>query len=74
MLIQLGLMPEYLPFPRAALQNGHAAKGEVNGASAPEKETEYKVPATGVDIARKMRDKDSVVSNEMFGWGLRAKQ
>jgi carboxymethylenebutenolidase len=68
-LIQLGLMPEYLPFPRAML-NGDAEKFVTNG-DAP-KRLEYRVPATGLDQPRKLREKDSVPSNGMFEYRVRS--
>jgi carboxymethylenebutenolidase len=61
-LFQLGLMPEYLPFPYQ-LPNG--AK------PAPGKKFEYRVPAAGVETAKKMLDKNSLPSNEMFGFKVR---
>ncbi|KAH8169368.1 LEA domain protein [Sarocladium implicatum] len=57
-LRQLRLMPEYLPF-----DHPH-----------PEGKTgrwEYKVPVTGVDTAQKMRDRNSVQSNQMFEYKIR---
>lgn len=61
-LVQLGLMPEYLPFPYA-LPDGTVA--------GPGKTFEYRVPAAGVDTARKILDKDSVPSNQMIGFEVR---
>lgn len=60
-LRQLGLLPEYLPFPHA-LPDGK--KGE----------WEYKVPVLGIEVAEKMRDRNAVKSNEMFGFQMREKQ
>lgn len=61
-LRQLGLLPEYLPYPHA-LPEGH---GFPQGAS-----IEYRVPAAGIDTAKKMRDRNSVESNEMFSFRVR---
>ncbi|KAJ4375345.1 hypothetical protein N0V83_002431 [Neocucurbitaria cava] len=61
-LRQLGLLPEYLPFPHP-LPEGHAVP---LGAT-----VQYRVPASGIDIARKMRDKNSVDSNGMFNFKVR---
>lgn len=58
-LAQLGLMPQYLPFP-------YPVKGQEDGAK-----FEYRVPVLGVDTAKKMRDRNSVVSNEMFNFKVR---
>ncbi|KAJ1335666.1 carboxymethylenebutenolidase [Microdochium nivale] len=58
-LFQLGLMPEYLPFPYPVV-----------GADAGKK-VEYRVPGTGVDTARKLADETSVPSNEMFKFAHR---
>lgn len=56
-LMQLGLMPSHLPFPYGSPKDG--------------KKLEYRVPAAGVETAQKMRDKNSMESNEMFSFGLR---
>lgn len=64
-LRQLGLLPEYLPFPY--LVPGHASSNEG-------KSIEYKVPVGGSEVARKMRDRDSVPSNEMFECRVRIRQ
>ncbi|EEU34097.1 uncharacterized protein NECHADRAFT_49897 [Fusarium vanettenii 77-13-4] len=52
-LKQLGLMPEYLPFPYD-LPDAKAGSFE------------YRVPVAGSEGAEKMRDRNSVPSNEMF--------
>lgn len=62
-LTQLGLMPEYLPFPYPLPDD---AKGRKKS-----KKVEYRVPVGGVEVAEKMRDRGSVVSNEMFGFKVR---
>lgn len=61
-LCQLGLMPEYLPFPYA-LPDGRK--------SGSKKSFEYRVPGAGFDTAKKMRDKNSVPSNFMFDYKIR---
>lgn len=61
-LRQLGLLPEYLPFPYA-LPEGMAA-----GAG---KSFEYRLPVAGIETAHKMRDRNAGPSNEMFTFELR---
>lgn len=61
-LRQVGLLPEYLPFPYA-LPGGKAAS--------PGKNLEYRLPVAGVETAHKMRDRNAVSSNEMFGFEVR---
>lgn len=61
-LRQLGLLPEYLPFPYA-LPDGRTP--------APGKRFEYRVPAAGVQTADKAVDESSVASNEMLGFDIR---
>lgn len=61
-LRQLGLLPEYLPFPHP-IPNVQP--------SAPGKTFEYRVPVGGLEPANKMRDRNSVPSNEMFGYKIR---
>ncbi|KAF3001235.1 hypothetical protein E8E13_002641 [Curvularia kusanoi] len=61
-LRQLGLLPEYLPFPHA-LPDGRKP--------APGKSFEYKVPVAGTDTADKMRDRNLVQSNQMFDFKIR---
>jgi len=56
-LVQLGLMPEYLPYPYPLLDGSKPGKG---------KKFEYKVPAAGANTAKKILDKNSVSSNKMF--------
>lgn len=58
-LAQLGLIPQYLPFP-------YPVAGQKEGAK-----YEYRVPVTGLDTAAKMRDRNSVASNEMFSYKVR---
>lgn len=61
-LIQLGLMPEYLPFPYPLPNEKTAAPG---------KRFEYRVPAAGIDISTKMLDKNALPSNGMFEYKVR---
>ncbi|KAM6519002.1 hypothetical protein FALCPG4_012658 [Fusarium falciforme] len=61
-LRQLGLLPEYLPFPYA-LPDGRTAS---NGSC-----FEYRVPVGGPETADKMRDRNGVSSNEMFKFEIR---
>ncbi|XWW93355.1 hypothetical protein V2A60_001288 [Cordyceps javanica] len=58
-LRQLGLMPEYLPFPYPV-------------AGAPESAVvEYRVPVLGTETADKLRNRKKVPSNEMFQFRAR---
>lgn len=61
-LRQLGLLPEYLPFPYPLPDGKVAAEG---------KQFEYRVPVAGTETADKMRDKNSVPSNSMFAYQIR---
>jgi len=61
-LRQLGLMPEYLPFPYDLPDGRKPAKG---------KRFEYRVPTAGVETALKLVDESSVESNEMLGFEIR---
>lgn len=61
-LVQLGLMPEYLPFPYD-LPDGRKP--------APGKRFEYRVPAAGVETANKLVDETSEPSNEMLKFEIR---
>lgn len=56
-LIQLGLLPDYLPFPYPLEDGSHPAPG---------KHFEYRVPGAGVDTVLKILDKNSVSSNNML--------
>lgn len=71
-LIQLGLLPEYLAFPPALLNGSAATSGLPNGGAANPKSLEYRVPAAGLETAKKLRDKDSFESNAMFEYRLRS--
>ena len=55
-------MPEYLPYPYALPDGRKPAEGH---------QFEYRVPIGGVEIANKMRLKESVESNEMFEYKIR---
>lgn len=71
-LAQLGLLPEYLPFPYA-VPNGSNGTNGVNGTSGAEhKQWEYRVPVAGIQTAQKMRDRNAVLSNQMFEYKPRA--
>ncbi|KAK8122957.1 hypothetical protein PG984_011627 [Apiospora sp. TS-2023a] len=59
LLRQLGLLPEYLPFPYLMVS---AQPGE---------KFEYRVPVADVESASKLRDESSVDSNVMLGYGPR---
>lgn len=61
-LRQLGLLPEYLPFPHP-LPDGRKP--------APGMGFEYRVPVAGTDTANKMRDRNLVLSNQMFDFKIR---
>lgn len=61
-LRQLGLLPEYLPYPYP-LTNGQTP--------GPGKRFEYRVPVGGVETAEKLLDETAVVSNAMFEFAVR---
>lgn len=61
-LVQLGLMLEYLPYPYA-LPGGRLPP--------PGKRFEYRVPAAGAKTADKLKDEHSVPSNQMFEYAIR---
>ncbi|CAI7629717.1 unnamed protein product [Penicillium glandicola] len=61
-LFQLGLMPEYLPYPYPLPDGTCAGAG---------KRFEYRVPGAGRETAEKMKDKNSVESNGMFEHRIR---
>lgn len=61
-LVQLGLMPPYLPYPYAL------ADGSLPG---PGKKFEYRVPAAGAECASKLQNEHLVASNGMFEYGVR---
>ncbi|KAF2498322.1 carboxymethylenebutenolidase [Lophium mytilinum] len=60
-LVQLGLLPEYLPFP-------YPIDGRTAGAGM---RFEVKVPAGGHEVAKKLMDESAVQSNGMFENGVR---
>ena len=62
MLRQLNLLPEYLPFPYALPDGRMPEQG---------KRFEYRVPVAGTETAEKMRDRNAVRSNQMFGFEVR---
>ena len=90
-LAQLGLMPQYLPFPYPVEQKKEGVNGHTNGINGTNgtndhhngtnghavngdahiKKYEYRVPVAGVEVAKKMLDRNSVPSNEMFEWKIR---
>lgn len=61
-LIQLGLMPEYLPYPYPLPDGGKPSPG---------KRFQFRVPAAGVELSMKMVDKNKVPSNGMFEYKIR---
>ncbi|KAK3182202.1 hypothetical protein K4F52_006571 [Lecanicillium sp. MT-2017a] len=64
LLRQLGLMPEYLPFPYPVENNNDSSGGAL----------EYRVPVAGVETANKVLDRHAVPSNEMFSFKPRARE
>ena len=61
-LRQLGLLPEYLPFPYPLPKDREQAVG---------KRVEYRVPVAGGVTARKLADENVVFSNEMIAFETR---
>ncbi|KAI5867374.1 carboxymethylenebutenolidase [Durotheca rogersii] len=61
LLRQLGLLPDYLPFP-------YPVSGEAAASAA---SWEYRLPVAGVESAEKLASQSSVVSNTMLGYGCR---
>jgi carboxymethylenebutenolidase len=61
-LVQLGLLPEYLPYPYP-LPDGSVP--------APGNRFEYRVPAAGIECAEKLQNEDSAPSNRMFEYKIR---
>lgn len=72
-LRQLGLMPEYLPFPYPIPPESgkEGARAGQDGATAAGGSVEYRVPVTGIDTAKKLRDRNSAPSNAMFDYKIR---
>jgi len=69
-LNQLGLLPEYLPYVRA----GKASPDGVPGGDEVPLEgqsLEYRLPVAGIETAEKLKDKNGVVSNQMFQFQVR---
>jgi carboxymethylenebutenolidase len=62
-LSQLGLLPEYLPYPYPV---GDSSSGKESDGK-----YEYRLPVAGVESATKLREKNSVASNQMFEYGVR---
>ncbi|KAI4745079.1 hypothetical protein E4T50_04565 [Aureobasidium sp. EXF-12298] len=60
-LVQLGLLPEYLPF-------AYPIEGKT---AAPGKHFEYRVPAAGVETAEKLVNESAVESNQMLKFAIR---
>ncbi|KAK8132213.1 carboxymethylenebutenolidase [Apiospora kogelbergensis] len=58
-LRQLGLLPDYLPFPYP-IDSAHS-----------EEKMEYQLPVAGVESANKLRDESAVDSNAMLAYGPR---
>ncbi|KAK3389761.1 hypothetical protein B0H63DRAFT_103742 [Podospora didyma] len=61
-LRQLGLLPEYLPFPYPVPGVDDASKV---------KNFEYRVPVAGAETAQKLLDENAVASNEMLQFAVR---
>jgi len=64
-LRQLGLLPDYLPFPYP-LPEGHALPADAK--------LEYRLPVLGIETADKLRNRKSVTSNQMFKYAVREKK
>ncbi|PGH04109.1 hypothetical protein AJ80_08571 [Polytolypa hystricis UAMH7299] len=62
MLKQLGLLPDYLPFPYP-LADGQTPR--------PGKQFEYRLPVSGAEAADKLTDENSHESNKMFEFKVR---
>lgn len=61
-LRQIGLLPEFLPYPYPLPGREAMASG---------KTLEYRVPVGGIETANKMRDRNAIPSNEMFEFQIR---
>ena len=57
-LVQLDLLPEYLPFP-------YPVGGKCD------KKFEFRLPSTGINTAVKLRDRNGTESNEMLEFKVR---
>jgi carboxymethylenebutenolidase len=64
-LRQLGLLPEYLPFPYPLPEGSALPAGS---------KAEYRVPVLGIETADKLRNRKSVPSNEMFKYEVRERK
>lgn len=65
-LRQIGLLPEYLPFPYPLPQEMAAASTDTT--------FEYRLPVAGIETAHKMRDRNAGASNEMFKFEVRRRE
>ncbi|KAI8958327.1 carboxymethylenebutenolidase [Daldinia sp. FL1419] len=63
LLKQLGLLPEYLPFPYPIASEP----------ATPDASFEYRLPVAGIESARKLADQSSVESNAMISYKYREK-
>lgn len=61
-LRQMGLLPEFLPYPYPLPDGSVPAQNHI---------FEYQVPVAGLQTAEKMREKNSVPSNEMLIFKIR---
>jgi carboxymethylenebutenolidase len=61
-LRQLGLLPEYLPFPYPVADAKETEPGSA---------FEYRLPVLGTETAEKLKDRSSVESNTMFKYKVR---
>lgn len=61
-LVQLGLLPKYLPFPYQLPDGTKPGPG---------KKFEYRVPAAGIETSVKILDKNALPSNEMLDYKIR---
>jgi len=64
-LRQLGLLPEYLPFPHPLPADSALPQGA---------KAEYRVPVLGIETADKLRNRKAVPSNEMFKYAVRERK
>jgi carboxymethylenebutenolidase len=60
-LSQLGLLPQYLPYPYPVTDKYSSGDGKY----------EYKGPVLGKEVSEKLRDKNAVTSNEVFEFRLK---
>ena len=64
-LRQLGLLPEYLPFPYPLPEGSTLPAGA---------KAEYRLPVLGIETADKLRNRKSVPSNQMFKYEVRERK